>query len=69
MANPTRKNPKIDEAITKLTGIDRKESVRIQRCPFCDSIWTLESFRDTKSQKEAMISGLCQSCQDKMFGV
>jgi len=39
------------------------------KCPFCNE--RLEGvrgeFKDDLSWKEYLISGLCQSCQDKMF--
>ena len=36
-------------------------------CTFCSV--TLDEFRDEMSAKEYSISGMCQSCQDKTFGV
>jgi len=36
-------------------------------CTFCAI--TLDDFRDDLSAKEYSISGMCQSCQDKTFGV
>jgi hypothetical protein len=38
------------------------------RCPFCKQHVCLGSFRDNLSVKEYRISGLCQSCQDGVFG-
>jgi len=38
-------------------------------CPLCGEAIIVESeFRDTLSLKEYKISGLCQICQDKVFG-
>ena len=41
-----------------------------RRCPFCDKdMSNIEGmFRDKLSLKEFGISGLCQECQDKVFG-
>ncbi len=40
------------------------------RCPFCcKRIESLKEFRDGKSAKEFDISGMCQKCQDEVFGV
>lgn len=39
------------------------------KCPFCGKDMSNPSFRDEKSIKEFKISGLCQDCQDKTFGV
>ena len=36
-------------------------------CTFCAV--TLDEFRDELSAKEYSISGMCQTCQDKTFGV
>lgn len=46
----------------------RREAVQTRTCPFCDSTWAEDSFRDEASLTEAKISGLCQSCQDEVFG-
>lgn len=45
--------------VTKLEG----------KCPFCEQVVDVNSFRNEISKKEFRISGLCQTCQDKMFGV
>ena len=37
-------------------------------CPFCTKLINETDFRDELSKKEFAISGLCQNCQDKMFG-
>lgn len=36
------------------------------KCPFCKK--EVGEFRDALSRKEFSISGLCQKCQDKVFG-
>lgn len=38
-------------------------------CPFCQVAITEADFRDELSRKEWSISGLCQGCQDEVFGV
>ena len=38
------------------------------KCPFCLREVDAGSFRDRESLREYMISGLCQECQDKVFG-
>lgn len=49
--------------------IKNKESVKTpQICPFCGHEVNMENFRDTISIKEFHISGLCQRCQDEVFG-
>ena len=37
-------------------------------CPDCKIKITKDMFRDEISRKEYSISGLCQFCQDKVFG-
>lgn len=37
-------------------------------CPFCKVPMKDVVFKDEVSQKEGEISGLCQSCQDEIFG-
>ena len=38
------------------------------RCPFCRNFIIIGSFRNALNEKEFKISGLCQSCQNDMFG-
>lgn len=38
------------------------------QCPFCKKLVSNDSFRDELSRREFKISGLCQSCQDEIFG-
>jgi hypothetical protein len=38
-----------------------------KKCPCCKS--DIGPFRDALSKKEYSISGMCQSCQDAVFGV
>lgn len=44
------------------------ENIRNCRCTDCGLPVTEKSFRDTLSIKEYEISGLCQRCQDEIFG-
>ena len=37
-------------------------------CPFCLDSVTEDDFKDELSKKEYKISGICQKCQDKVFG-
>lgn len=43
-----------------------KDDVINNRCPICKS--TNLEFKDALSEKEYAISGMCQSCQDSVFG-
>lgn len=39
------------------------------KCAFCADPINQDEFRDDLSRKEFEISGLCQKCQDWVFGV
>jgi len=68
MAEPSRKSPEIVKFLDKYT--ERSRSIRTDVCighPFgCGRKAT--EFRDAISKKEFSISGLCQCCQDLLFG-
>lgn len=64
---PTEKSKQIDEFLTGLTGKDRPASIRARTCTTCDN--TSLDFRDYCSIEEYEISGMCQDCQDKTFGI
>ena len=38
------------------------------KCPFCNEPIGKQFFRDKLSRREFRISGLCQACQDSVFG-
>ena len=38
-------------------------------CPFCGENSLEKGFKNSLSEKEFKISGLCQDCQDDFFGV
>ena len=71
MAKPTDKSPEIEELFTALFGVDRRGTIKSDVCvaaPIgCGGPAT--EFRDELSRKEYTISGLCQKCQDAVFGV
>ena len=65
---PSEKAPEIDAFLTSLLGIDRKESIGTKTCATCGADVELDSFKDELSLKEFHISGMCQHCQDSVFG-
>jgi len=71
LAEPTQKDPSIEAAIRGQFGMDRREAIKADQCqppPMgCGSPVTAE-FRDEDSKKEFAISGLCQRCQDSIWG-
>lgn len=68
MTEPSRKSPEMTKFLDQLS--DRSYSIRADLCvepPYgCGRKAT--EFRDRTSKKEFSISGLCQYCQDLLFG-
>jgi hypothetical protein len=57
----------MNEEIMKKAGFgEHIKRIKGGRCPICDK--KIEGFRDSLSLKEYNISGLCQECQDNIFG-
>lgn len=46
----------------EVKAVERKE------CPICGIKIDMAAFRDELSVKEYEISGICQKCQDEIFG-
>ncbi len=65
------KTPEMTEFIDRLTnaafGHRRSSSISGKTCVICGK--EVSQFRDKLSEKEYAISGFCQQCQDKTFGV
>ena len=53
-----------------LKKIFPEEAANVEKglCPFCAKEVNEKDFRDELSKKEFKISGICQKCQDKVFG-
>lgn len=67
MTTPSDKNEVIEESITSIFGVYRRASIESDICAICCEAIT--EFRDDTSRKEYTISGMCQKCQDSVFGV
>lgn len=67
MIEPTPKHPRIDDLLTAMTGKARAYTIRAHKCMTCTS--PVNQFRDSLSLKEYQISGMCQACQDSVFGI
>lgn len=65
MTEPSKKSEAVERAITEMTGVDRRATIRADRCASCGGAAT--EFKDRLSEREYTISGLCQACQDKVF--
>jgi hypothetical protein len=68
MARPTLKNPDIDALLTSITGRSRVQSIKSDVCVFSEEDYShTVVFRDAISAREYAISGMCQTCQDRIF--
>jgi hypothetical protein len=63
---PSIKSFGMETALKSIFGVDRRTSINSDVCVACDKPAT--NFKDVLSRKEFCISGLCQECQDKVFG-
>lgn len=60
------KSEEMNDAIKAMTGIDVNASIENNVCATCGKPVT--KFRDPLSEKEFEISGMCQTCQDSIWG-
>lgn len=69
MSTPADKDPAISRLLDKLAN--RTEAITSNRCvnPPMGCAGLATEFRDTLSEKEYSLTGFCQSCQDKLYGV
>lgn len=63
---PSHKSEEVEQAITAMFGVDRRGAILSRTCPMCGG--DCVEFRDDLSRREFEISGMCQSCQDRIFG-
>jgi len=53
----------------KAMGFSKEiQRVKERKCPTCGNAINMSGFRDSLSIKEYNISGMCQKCQDDIFG-
>ena len=57
----------MNEQIMKEMFPEEIIAVKAGKCPFCKEEVNIKDFRDSLSQKEFKISGICQRCQDDFF--
>ena len=60
----------MESALTDIFGFDRRTNIRGNRCcpPPIGCGGEANTFKDELSKREYSISGLCQKCQDSIFG-
>lgn len=56
----------LDDTTEAIYGIKRTDAIKNSICPACKG--KAVEFKDETSKKEHSISGLCQKCQDDIFG-
>lgn len=56
------------EIIRKFFGNDIINQIENSICPICKEKININDFRTNLDIKEYTISGLCQKCQDRIFG-
>lgn len=62
----SEKTPEMRRAIEKFFP-GTKRAIRERKCPTCKD--PIGKFRDALSRREYEISGMCQNCQDGVFGI
>ena len=63
---PSNKSEGMERAITDMFGVDRRGAILSRTCAMCEG--DCVEFRDDLSRREFEISGMCQKCQDRIFG-
>lgn len=56
----------MESFLTQAFGHDRRKTITANKCVGCGGDAT--EFRNEISRREHTISGLCQKCQDSVFG-
>jgi len=64
----TYKGDAIEALLTAITGRSRVECIDTLTCATCGGDAQKVAFRDPLSWKEYNLSGMCQKCQDEVFG-
>jgi hypothetical protein len=59
------KTPEMQNEIERMFP-GTKAAIEANKCPSCKK--PIGEFRDNLSKKEYLISGLCQECQDSIWG-
>jgi hypothetical protein len=68
MNNEELAKPDLNKPVFKLYP-GKAKLIEAGQCPFCgEVIEGPEDFRDELSRREYSISGICQACQDRIFG-
>lgn len=60
------KSSPIKNLCNQVLGTDVEKDIDEKRCPTCQQ--PVGEFRNDSSRREYSISGMCQKCQDSIFG-
>ena len=70
MSKPSNKSDALNSLLEEITqtvfGVSRTTSIKQDTCVTCQE--EASTFKDDLSRKEFTISGMCQTCQDSVFG-
>jgi len=59
----------MNDDIMRAAGFGREvDRTKFNLCPLCGNPIKMEDFKDSLSRKEYAISGMCQDCQNEIFG-
>ena len=69
---PSEKSSRISGMLDAISqsafGRTRSEAIESDTCVLCGRPSDPASYRDERSRREFQISGMCQVCQDEVFG-
>ncbi len=61
------KPPDLNKPVFKMFP-EQSENIKKGKCSVCGTEINEKDFKDSLSKKEYSISGMCQKCQDDIFG-
>ena len=67
MSKSTEMEVFLDEVSEMLFGNSRSAAIDAGFCVMCSG--DAKEFRNAQSRREFQISGMCQKCQDDLFGI
>ena len=63
---PAKKDPMIRDFQSKIMGVDVVKAINLDMCVVCRK--EVRGFSSAIAAKEFTISGMCEPCQDEVFG-
>lgn len=56
------------DVLKKIGFVKEADNIQYHKCPLCGKAINKADFKDTVSLREYNISGMCQACQDRIYG-